>query len=94
MSSTDPAFLVPENVLHRVVDGQLVLLDLDSEQYFGLDEIGAAMVRLITTLPAGEAEAALLDEYDVEPDRLRADLEEMIASLVEAGLLTPVDDPG
>lgn len=32
--------VAPENVLVRELSGQAVLLNLDSEIYFGLDEIG------------------------------------------------------
>lgn len=93
MRTSPPAFEIPPNVLSREVDGQLVLLDLDREQYFGLDEIGADMVRRITEVSIDDALAALVAEYDVAPDRLRHDLDELVASLLEVGLLTRPADP-
>ena len=36
-----------------------------------------------------EAVAALLLEYDVDADELRADIQELISALAEAGLIEP-----
>jgi hypothetical protein len=63
---------------------ELVLLDTEGGVYFGLDAVGAAIWRLVA---AGSDEAAILDqllaEYDVEPERLAADVSAFL-DLVEA----------
>ena len=87
MTVSGPEYQIPPNVLFREVDGQLVLLNLETEQYFGLDEIGADMIRRITETTMDDAIAALTSSYDVDPDRLRADLRELVDSLLEAELL-------
>jgi hypothetical protein len=87
MTVGEPEYQIPPNVLFREVDGQLVLLNLETEQYFGLDEIGADMIRRITETTMDDAIAALTSSYDVDPDRLRADLRELVDSLLEAQLL-------
>lgn len=94
MSTSLPAFEIPADVLYREVDGQLVLLDLGREQYFGLDEIGAQMIRCITSMSLDDAITALGSDYAVDPEVLRADVEELVASLLEAGLLERVEDRG
>lgn len=71
----------------------MVLLNLDTEQYFGLDEIGADMVRLATTGSLEAAVSALDAEYDTTPDVLRSDLDALTRSLVEAGLLLAKAEP-
>jgi len=38
---------VPEQVLVRVLDGQSVVLSLETEKYFGLDEVGTRMWTLL-----------------------------------------------
>ena len=57
---------------------------------YGLDPIGA---RLWEALQAGECPAAicpaLLDIYDVTPERLEADLRELLADLVANDLVEP-----
>jgi len=80
--------VVPDGVLTRELDDEMILLNLDSESYFGLDTIGAAMWNaLVSTDSVGNAAVLLTEEFDVERDRLEADLASLIASLVDRGLL-------
>ena len=79
---------IPEGVLVRELQGESVLLNLDSESYFGLDEVGTRMWNALATTPTTDAACeALLAEYDVAPERLRLDLDGFIAELVTAGLV-------
>jgi len=79
---------VPESVLVRDLDGESVVLNLQSEKYFGLDEVGTRMWAVLTTTDCIQgAYDTLLAEYEVDPDRLRADIEELIGQLAEHGLL-------
>jgi|SRR5690554_2081717 len=79
-----------ESTLVRELEGESVLLDLVSEQYFSLDEVGAAVLStLLNASSMDEAVAALLLEYDVDADELRADIQELISALAEAGLIEP-----
>lgn len=82
----------PDGVLFREIAGEAVLLNLNSESYFGLDEIGTRLWAALTTSPSIEAaHRVLLDEFEVEADILRADLDAFIAKLVEAGLVAVED---
>jgi hypothetical protein len=79
---------VPQDVLVNVIEGQAVLLHLKSERYFGLDEVGTEMWKALTSSESLQsAYERLLAEYEVEPDRLLADLHKLLAKLVENGLL-------
>jgi len=72
----------------REVQGESVLLNLNSERYFGLDEVGTRMwAALAASASVQAAYEALLGEYDVEAELLRNNLQELIAKLVENGLL-------
>lgn len=78
----------PAHVLVRLLDQESVLLNLETEQYFGLDETGTRMWQLVTTSPNIDAAyEALLEEYDVPPEMLRENLTELLGRLVEHGLL-------
>jgi hypothetical protein len=80
---------VPSHVLVRLLDKEAVLLNLESERYFGLDETGTRMWELTTAAPTIQtAYEQLLDEYDVEADTLRENLSELLDKLTENGLLT------
>jgi len=80
--------VVPRHVLVRHLDGESVLLNLESERYFGLDATGTRMWELVTTEPnVGAAFEKLLAEFDVEPEPLRSHMNELLSGLVENGLL-------
>lgn len=79
---------MPAHVLVRQVEGESVLLNLESEQYFGLDEVGTGMWAALTRADSIEAAyQALLGEYEVDAEQLRQDLQTLIEKLVEKGLL-------
>lgn len=80
---------VPDHVLMRELDGESVILDLESENYYGLDEIGTRLWQvLITSETIGDANEKLLMEYNVERAELQGDLQDFITNLVEKNLLT------
>jgi hypothetical protein len=80
--------IVPTHVLVRHLDGESVLLNLESERYFGLDETGTRMLELATTMPSlNVAYERLLEEFEVEPALLHDHLNELLNRLVENGLL-------
>ena len=88
MQLTGKRVEVRRDVLTRELRGESVLLDLASERYFGLDEVGTGMWRALTGgATVEEALQALEGEYDVEPGRLRSDVANFIATLAEAGLV-------
>jgi len=79
---------VPPHVLVRFLDEESVLLNLETEQYFGLDKTGTRMWQLATASPSIDAAyQELLAEFDAEPDLLRSDLTELLGWLVDHGLL-------
>jgi hypothetical protein len=87
VSSTHPDYAVPPVVLLREVDGEMVLLNIATEQYYGLDPVGAAMVTELLARPREGAVEALLARYSVGRERLVADLDALVARLTATGLL-------
>ena len=72
----------------REVGGESVILDLESGRYFGLNSMGARMVALLSTSDSIQAaHESLLREYDVDSERLRQDLDNLIQQLLEHGLI-------
>jgi len=79
---------VPSNVLIRFLDQEAVLLNLETERYFGLDAVGARMWQAVTSAPTIDAAFfELLEEYDVAPDTLRSNLTDLLNHLAENGLI-------
>ena len=80
---------VPQHVLVRFMDRESVLLNLETERYFGLDETGTRMWQVTTAAP--NVETALLqlqEEYDAQPDVLQSNLTELLGRLAENGLIS------
>ena len=78
-----------------VLDGPIVpawvervLLDLATETYYGLDEVGARFWSVLTAAATiDDGVSVLLGEYDVAPDVLRRDVSTLLSSLAERGLV-------
>jgi len=76
------------DVLSQEVSGETVLLDLKGECYFGLDNVGTRIFQLLKEHgDLQKVRDTILKEYDVEEDQLENDLHELVAKLVEAGLV-------
>lgn len=83
--------VVPAHVLIRHLEGESVLLNLESERYFGLDATGSRMWELVTTSPSIDAAFQKLEqEFDVQPELLREHLSKLLSELVDNGLLAVV----
>jgi len=83
---------VPEAVLISRLQEESVILNLDSERYFGLDDVGTKFLNALTKSDSVEAAyELLLEEYDVERDVLRTDLTVLIDHLLEQGLVEVAD---
>ncbi len=90
----DRSVRAPDHVLVRELGGESLLLNLESETYFGLDEVGTRMwTQLVDSSSIEQALVALRKEYGVEEDVLRHDLAALLAQLLDHGLLVVVDAP-
>lgn len=79
---------VPEDVLIANVQEESVILNLDSERYFGLDDVGSRFLSVLTTSDSIEAaHKKLLSEYDVDSEMLRHDLIALVENLIEQGIV-------
>jgi len=84
-------FTISDEVICQVLEDESVLLDLASENYLGLDEVGTRIWQLIDD---GETMrsvvATMLDEYDTNEETLVGDLDEFLNDLQAQALITPV----
>jgi hypothetical protein len=75
-------------ILFQKLGKEAVILHLDSEEYFGLDEIGTRIWEVLKQEGSTEkALSILLEEYSVEEEILRADIEELIEQLRKEKIL-------
>jgi hypothetical protein len=88
MISFSERAVVPSHVLIRFLEQESVLLNLETERYFGLDAVGTRMWQLATTAPTvAMALVQLVEEYDAAPETLRTDLTNLLQHLVDNGLI-------
>jgi hypothetical protein len=80
---------VAEHVVMRHVANEMVLLDLATDQYFALNEVGTRMWALLSLGHTVEsATSSLLQEFEVAPQHLQADIDWFISRIVDLGLVT------
>ena len=80
---------ISPDVLAQEVNDEIVLLDLNSEQYLGLNEVGARVWQLLEEGDnLKQIYKKLLEEYDVEQDLLKNDLTDLIKNMCDAGIVT------
>ena len=88
MLTLDTPLSLPAHVSFSVVGQDAFLLNTRTSKYYLLQEVGA---RLWNLLSQGQALRAayqtLLDEYEVAPEELERDLLELLADLMDNGLV-------
>jgi hypothetical protein len=76
------------DVLLRIIGDEAVILNLKSELYLGLDPIGTRIWTVLQGSPSIQAaHASLLDEFEVEPERLRQDMDCLLDQMLAQGLI-------
>lgn len=79
---------IAPDVLVQELNGELVLLNLANEEYFGLDDVGNAMWSALKE--TGSVQIAydrLLEHYDVDPQQLKQDFLNLIEQFVKHDLV-------
>ena len=85
---------IPDGVLISKLQEESVILNLDSERYYGLDDVGTRILTVLTTSESIEAAyETLVNEYNVDAQVLRRDLLELVEELVEQGLMKISTNP-
>jgi hypothetical protein len=80
---------ISEQALSQEVNGETVILDLKSESYFGLDDVGTRIWQLLQE--HGDVKKTfdtMLEEFDVDADTLASDMKNLIDDLTEKGLIS------
>lgn len=79
---------IPDNVLAQELGGELVLVNLENETYYSLNNVGSRMWQLL--IEQGNVETAtqqLLQTFVVDEATLRQDVAGLLDELVQEGLL-------
>ena len=80
------------DVVFRELEGEMVLLNLRTGVYFGLDPVATTIWRLLEARrTVGEIVEALVREYDATPAQVEEDVRRFVAALGENALAEPDD---
>lgn len=93
MTTLGTRVTVPQGVMFRDLDGEAVLLELQTGRYYGLNETGTRMwLLLLEHGRVGSAFHALLEEYEVSVAQLKGELTAFVDSLSAQRLLCTHED--
>lgn len=88
LSLESSATINGDNVVSRDLDGEAVILNLESGVYFGLNDAGSRIWALIQEHKSLRKVLEVMErEYEAAPDVLQADLLKLVGQLHEHGLV-------
>jgi len=83
----DSTVAASDDAVFREMDGESVLLNLETGMYFGLDEVGTRVWRLAADNGSlRDIRERLVEEYDADPAAIERDLLALAEALVSKGL--------
>ena len=89
------AFRPNEHVAGKIMDGELVVISLETGLYYSSTGVGSAIWQL---MEAGYADTAIVDvmvrHFGATQDRVQTDVSSFLDKLLAQGLIEPVADPG
>lgn len=82
-------------VTHETIDGEAVIINLDSGNYYSLVEVGSFIWGLIEKgASASEVQNVILQAYQGDAQDIDRGVQELLAQLQQENLIVPVDEAG
>ena len=73
---------ITEDVIYQKVDEEMVLLNLETGIYYGLDPVGSRFLELLLQHDSlDRVFENMLREYEVSPERLQQDIQRLVQQL-------------
>jgi hypothetical protein len=80
-------------VTHEIIDGEAVIINLDSGNYYSLVEVGSFIWGLVEKgAPASEVQNLVLQTYHGNAADIDRGVQELLAQLQQENLIVPVDE--
>ena len=87
------AVRITDDVIFNDLQGEVVLLNLKTGIYFGLDPVGTRAWQLIQDHGClGPVKDAMLGEYEVSAEELWEDVQDLVVRLADNGLVEVIDE--
>jgi hypothetical protein len=83
------------SVVSEIIDGEAVIMDLASGQYFSTQQTGSDIWRAIgDTGTRSHIASSLLEIYEIDPDEARRAVDTFVSDLLERKLVIEMDAEG
>lgn len=88
MDSGERIKINQSGIVHETIDGEVVIVNLETGTYYSLQSTGAAVWNVLVSSPTeSELCAAVVARYDVDPDSLTAELHDFLDELQREALV-------
>jgi hypothetical protein len=85
--------VVTKDQVSADLSGEAAILHLETSTYFGLNTVGASIWKLVREpKTVSQIRDAIIQEYDVEPDRCEHDILELLQELSKHGLIEIIEE--
>jgi hypothetical protein len=85
--------VVTKDQVSADLSGEAAILNLKTSTYFGLNTVGASIWKLVREpKTVSQIRDAIIQEYDVEPDRCEHDILELLQELSKHGLIEILEE--
>jgi Coenzyme PQQ synthesis protein D (PqqD) len=79
-------------VTHEIIDGEAVIINLDTGNYYSLVDVGSFIWGLVEKgASASEVQNVVLENYEGDAHQIDRGVQELLAQLQEENLIVPVD---
>ncbi|MBV7333090.1 PqqD family protein [Chloroflexi bacterium TSY] len=91
--SHNSIFTISASVVASELDGEVILLDVQSGNYYGLKNVGVFVWQMLKNDASfDEMSDAIVAEYMVSQERCRADLTELLEDMLQRGIIAQSHD--
>lgn len=91
---SEPRFRISADVVHEIVDGEVIAIDLGDGSYYSVAGSGPAIwAMLIQGASEAEIREALGARFDADADLVRDEVKALLAKLVESRLAVSTTEP-
>ena len=85
----NPTITVSPNIIFKRLGEEVILINLDTDRIFSLNQTGAKTWELIeNTSNLDLVKKGLLEEFDLSPDDLESELDRILTALVVEGFVS------
>lgn len=83
----------PANLVASEIDGEMVILSIESGHFFQLNDVGSRIWEALETpMTMADLSRAMMDRFDVDEETCRSDVAEFVGLLTQNGLAVAKDE--